>query len=63
MLRLIIKCTDQGFACNIGGPGTVPDISMKTFDVDLPEVEKFLRPGKAYPFVMREVIGVEVIDR
>ena len=71
MIRIICTETDFGDAANIGGPVIV---RHKTFDIDAPEVEEWLRfPAEelkrlraAYPsnniWISRFTHGVELID-
>jgi len=64
MIRLIVRTQDSSFACNIGGPGTSADISFRTFDISVPELEAFLQEPKAgkWNCVERSIIGAEVVD-
>lgn len=63
MIRLIIKTMDGSFAANLGGPGTPAEISYKTFDIDAPEIEKYLKQPIAenWSVASRAVIGAEVL--
>jgi hypothetical protein len=54
MLRIVVRESNCGAACNVGGP---VDVTWKTFDVDLPELEAYL--SEAVRFQTREVVGVE----
>ncbi len=64
MIRIVIQETDFGNAANIGGP---VETRIKTFDVELPEVEKHLHAAekakeeKRQCWFSRQVIGVEVL--
>jgi hypothetical protein len=60
MIRLVIRSTDEAGAVNVGSP---VDISYKTFDVELPEVERFLLEyaGKPGSYITRTIIGSEVV--
>jgi hypothetical protein len=60
VIRIIVLTDDAGMAANVGGH---VETSWKTFDVDLPEVEAFLRePLRAnWKYTSRQVKGVEVI--
>lgn len=64
MLRVIVKRSDTSVACNIGGPGTGADISYKTFDIEAPALEEWLRGGglDEARYDIREAIGVEVLQ-
>ena len=55
MVRLIIK----GWAMN---PGGECEIYMKTFDVDMPEVEEYLSTPTGYFQGAREIVGAEIIQ-
>lgn len=57
MLRIITRTVDRQGAAHVGGP---EHTSYRTFDIELPEIEKWLtRPLATY--VDCDVIGVEVI--
>ena len=61
-LRIIVRTDDAGMACNVGGEVLS---EFKTFDVDLPELEKFLREVQQAGqtrFSHRQVVGVEIMD-
>jgi len=61
MLRIIVKDDNAGMALNVGGS---VESSIKTFDVDLPELEKHLREftdAEDKRYWARQVIGVEVL--
>jgi len=58
MIRLILSEADAGMAANVGGPVT---ITYKTFDIDAPEVEAWLKsPTSSY--AQRRLVGCEVLD-
>ncbi len=56
MIRIIVRQLDESAACNVGGPVSQ---SLKTFDVELLEVETFL--DEVPQWIRREVIGVELL--
>ena len=58
MLRVLCRMEDAGKAANVGGS---VDCEYKTFDVDLPEVEEYIRPQPDLTYRYVEVIGVEVL--
>ena len=64
MLRIIIQTSDYGDAAHVGGQVVN---KLKTFDVDLPEVEAHLRQYLDTTWEQRNfnrsVVGVEVLDR
>jgi hypothetical protein len=60
MMRIIVRSDYAGMAVNIGG---AVETEFKTFDVDLPEVEQYLRAVKDNPkdvYSQRQVAGVEL---
>lgn len=57
-IRIIVRQSDEGAARHVGGP---VQTSHKTFDVDLSEVEHFLRATGQPDYICREVIGVELL--
>lgn len=57
MIRLVVRTDDAGMAANVGGN---VDTSYKTFDVDLPEVEAFLRDKGKYMHI--RLVGCELHD-
>jgi hypothetical protein len=58
VIRIIVRSSDCGAAANVGGPVYT---DYRTFDVDIPELEEFLREQRTY--LVREVVGVEVLER
>lgn len=57
-LRIIVKTDSANMAANIGGG--IQTIS-RTFEVEVPEVEKYLRHRES-EYEFRQVIGVEVVN-
>ncbi len=57
MLRIIVRTVFSGEAIHVGGP---VNVVHKTFDVDLPQVEVFIKGNQMYATV--EVVGVEVLQ-
>jgi hypothetical protein len=57
-IRIIVRQSDEGAAMHVGGP---VQTSHKTFDVDLPELEQFLRAEGQPTYIRRELIGVELL--
>lgn len=60
-LRLIVRTDDGNMAAQIGG-GVL--VQYRTFDVDLPEVEAFLRAGgsnSGNDYSFRQLVGAEVV--
>jgi len=60
MIRLIIRSVNVCDAAHAGGPA---DVEYTTFDVDLPEVEKYLRDVRFLnSYESRVIIGAELRD-
>lgn len=57
MIRIIVRSENYGRAANVGGS---VDVEYKTFDVDLPEVEAYLREQHTWE-APKQVVGVEVL--
>jgi hypothetical protein len=59
MIRIIVRSIDEAGAIHLGSP---VDISHKTFDVELPEVEQYLQEfaGKSGYYITRSIVGAEV---
>jgi hypothetical protein len=57
MIRIVCTRADAGMAANVGGPVT---IHMKTFDVDLPEIEAWLKE-RGHTYEERTFTGIEII--
>lgn len=63
-VRLIVRTMDGSFGCLIGGPGTPAAMSYATFDIDVPELEKYLRrpTTENWTACTRAVVGAELKD-
>jgi hypothetical protein len=59
MIRIIVQQVDCIDAANVGGPVSV---SFKTYEVESPKLEMFLRE-KVSALVQRRVVGAEVVER
>lgn len=57
-IRIIAVEHNYGAAANVGGPSHV---THKTFDVEAPELEAFLKPRPGDSYSERSVVGVEVL--
>jgi hypothetical protein len=59
MLRIIVRTVNTSAAAHVGGP---VEIQHTTFDIEAPEVEKFLLEPKqqGWQYAGRDVVGVEV---
>ena len=57
MIRIIVRTDNAGMAANVGGSVLT---EMRTFDVDVPEVDAFLRE-RLDTYQHRQVIGIEVL--
>lgn len=58
MIRVIVRIDDASMAANVGGSVYA---TVKTFDIDAPELEQFLSEGENKTLVNCQVIGVEVL--
>jgi len=58
MLRIVVENCDAAMAANVGG--TVHK-TIKTFDVDLPELEAHLIKHNEYQYDHSQVVGVEIL--
>jgi len=61
MIRVIVRTVNCANAAHVGGP---IDTDYKTFDVDLPELKKFLQEPtlNGWTYHAREVVGVELLE-
>lgn len=60
-IRIIVRVDDANALAH--GAASNAEVTFKTFDVDLPAVETFLRGDKRLnEFVTRSVIGVELLE-
>lgn len=60
-IRIIVRVDDANALAH--GAANNAETTFKTFDVDLPAVEAFLRGDKRLnEFVTRSVIGVELLE-
>lgn len=58
MLRIVVETCDAGMAANVGGS---VHRSVRTFDIEAPELEAFL--GERLPSTShRQIVGVEVLE-
>ena len=57
MIRILVRVDDAGMAANVGGS---VETKYKTFDVDLPELEKYLREDRGI-YSHANVIGFELL--
>lgn len=62
MIRVIVRTTDVSEVIHAGG---YVHVTNKTFDVDLPELEAFLRrdEGVKSSYATSEVIGIELLEK
>mgnify|MGYP001580416093 CR=1 FL=1 len=63
MIRVIVRTVNSSMACNIGGPGAPVFTSYRTFDIDVPELELFLREpaNERWECIERCVVGAEIL--
>lgn len=61
MIRIICTEVCRGNAAHVGGP---PEVTCKTFDVEVPEVEQWLREPKVMNdhYTDRTITGYEVLE-
>lgn len=55
MIRIIVCNADHNVAAHVGGP---VHVQYRTFEIDAPEVERYLASAPQY--IERSVVGVEV---
>ena len=58
MIRVVVETCDAGMAANVGGS---VHTSIRTFDIEAPELEKFLRANMG-TYGHRHVTGVECLS-
>lgn len=58
MIRIICAETDANFSGHVGGP---PSVLHRTFEVDLPEVELWLKDANNNAYLNRSFVGIEII--
>jgi len=58
MLRVIVRTDDAAMAANVGGNVLT---SVKTIDIDAPQLEAYLRE-KLGTYSQRQVIAVELLE-
>lgn len=58
MIRIIVRTCDARMAANVGGE---VETVYKTFDFDLPELERFMIDGASQTYSHRQIIGAEVL--
>lgn len=57
MIRLVMRQDDMGHAANAGGPIVT---EYKTFDVDIPQLELWLRENGGI-YMQRQLAGIELL--
>lgn len=59
MLRIVVRTDDAAMAANVGG---AVKTEYRTFEIEAPELEAFLREptGKNWSYVERQAIGIEL---
>lgn len=58
MIRIIVKTDDAGMAGNVGGSVLS---TFKSFEIELPELERALSISRTNSYAHAQVIGVEVV--
>lgn len=61
MIRIIVRTDDAGMACNVGG---AVETTFRTFELDIPALEAFLREPKAkdWQYTQRQAVGIELLS-
>ena len=61
MIRIAVTVADAGMAANVGRP---VQISLKTYDIECPEMESLLREGARgnTSYMQAFVSGVEILE-
>ena len=61
VIRIIAFTADGGMAAHVGGP---VEISHQTFDVDIPELEKYLLEPRLnkWVYINRGCVRIEVLE-
>lgn len=57
-LRLIVRTDDAGMAAHVGGDVLT---RWRTFEIEAPELELFLRAERDTSLCHRQVVGVELL--
>lgn len=57
MIRIVVQRSEAGMAANVGGP---VHTSVKTFDLDAPEFEAYMRAERG-TYEDKMVVGVEIL--
>jgi hypothetical protein len=57
MIRIVVQTDDASMAANVGGS---VHTAIRTFDIDAPEIEAFLRADLG-AYTHRQIMGVEVL--
>lgn len=62
MIRLVVRTDDANQAAHVGG---AVQVTYKTFDVELPEVEAFIDEvrEKKWQFTSRQIVGFEMLEK
>lgn len=59
MIRVIVRTVGYGRSVHVGGPVSE---DFKTFDIEAPELEGYLRKENAIQYVEAQAIGVELLE-
>lgn len=57
MIRIVVQVADATMAVNVGGP---VQTRCKTFDVEMPDLERFML-DRDNAYLEKHIVGVEVI--
>lgn len=58
MIRILVRVENAGMAANVGSS---VESTYKSFDVDIPEMEKYLRAASEN-YCNASVVGVELLE-
>lgn len=56
MIRIVVQIANAGMAANVGGP---VQTSIKTFEVEAPELERFME-DRCHGYQEKHIVGVEL---
>lgn len=59
MIRVVVRRQDMAHVIHGGADGA--SVSFKTFDIEAPELERFLREERIGQYETRDVMGVELL--
>ena len=60
MIRVIVQIIDVACSVNVGGP---VETRVKTFDIEIPEIEEYLRKVDKQNYTNWLITGFELLDK